>query len=176
MTLPKFEKATKDMNTVITKEPVVEDNDSMRLEDEFWKKKSLDEMNPREWEALCDGCGRCCLVVLRDDESDELHETDVACRLYNAQTRRCNDYDNRTKSVPSCISLTPEKARTLDWMPETCAYRRLGSGKELPQWHPLITGTRQSVIKAGVATSLSVLSENEIKEKDLPSRVRALRK
>ncbi len=142
----------------------------------FWEEKSLDEMNSAEWEALCDGCGRCCLVILRDDETNELHETDVACRLYDPKIRRCCNYENRKSVVKDCVTLTPEKARNLDWMPDTCAYRRLADGHGLPLWHPLLTGTQESVVRAGVATSKDLLSEEDIKEANLPERVRALRK
>jgi len=141
----------------------------------FWEQKSLDEMNSAEWEALCDGCGRCCLVLLNDEETDEVYETDVACRLFDPETRRCCDYQNRAERVADCVTLTPENARSLTWMPDTCAYRRLAHGQGLPEWHPLITGTRNSVVSAGIATSRTLLSETDIKERDLPGRVRKTR-
>lgn len=141
----------------------------------YWEKKSLDEMSKTEWEALCDGCGRCCLVILRDDETNELYETDVACRLYDQKARRCCDYENRKARVPDCVTLTSQSVRSLDWMPETCAYRRLANGQELPNWHPLLTGTRQSVVNAGIATPQGLLSEDEVSDKDLHDRVRSLR-
>ena len=141
----------------------------------FWEEKPLDEMNRAEWESLCDGCGRCCLVVLRDDETDEIHETDVACRLYDCKTRQCRDYQNRARLVPDCVTMTPELAHSLDWMPASCAYRRLARGEGLPDWHPLLTGSRQSVVKAGIATSANLLSAEDVHEEDLPDRVRAQR-
>jgi len=141
----------------------------------FWETKTLDEMDEAEWESLCDGCGRCCLVILIDDDTGEIHETDVACRLYDPATRRCRDYVNRAARVPDCVTLTPRTARKLDWMPPSCAYRRLARGEGLPAWHPLITGERESVVRAGIATSKTLLSEDDIREQDLPSRVRALR-
>lgn len=142
----------------------------------YWEKKSLEEMNDAEWEALCDGCGRCCLVLLIDDDTGETHETDVACRLYDVENRRCADYNNRAARVPDCVTLSPQTARTLTWMPETCAYRRLAHGEGLPAWHPLLTGTRESVVRAGVATAKTLLNEDEIRDQDLPGRVRALRR
>lgn len=147
----------------------------MAIQRRFWEEKSLDEMSPVEWEALCDGCGRCCLVLLHDEETGELHETDVACRLYDPHTRRCGDYENRTDRVPDCVTLTPGRARNLQWMPESCAYRRLADGRGLAPWHPLLTGTRESVVKAGIATARTLLSEDEVREEDLPGRVRVLR-
>ncbi|MEM1192322.1 MAG: YcgN family cysteine cluster protein [Pseudomonadota bacterium] len=142
----------------------------------YWETKSLEQMNDSEWEGLCDGCGRCCLVLLIDDDTDEIHETDVACRLYDPQTRRCGDYKNRASRVPDCVTLSPQTVRTLSWMPPTCAYRRLAEGQGLPSWHPLLTGTRDSVVRAGIATSTSLLNEDDIRDQDLPGRVRALRK
>lgn len=143
--------------------------------EKFWESKSLDEMNDAEWEALCDGCGKCCLVVLIDEDDDTIHETDVSCRLYNPETRQCRDYQNRHQQVADCVRLTPELSKNLEWMPSTCAYRRLAHGQKLAEWHPLISGTRQSVVEAGIATSKSLLSEEDIKMQDLPGRVRAQR-
>lgn len=151
------------------------ERESLPTRTRFWEQKSLDEMNDAEWESLCDGCGRCCLVLLRDEETDEVHETDVACRLFDPQTRTCRDYPNRAQRVPDCVSLTPQTARSLTWMPQTCAYRRLAHGQGLPDWHPLITGTRTSVVNAGIATSRTLLNEDEIRDQDLPGRVRSLR-
>ncbi len=142
----------------------------------FWEEKSLDEMNQEEWESLCDRCGKCCLVLLRDEDTNEIHETDIACRLYDVKNRRCCDYNNRHTLVPDCIQLTPQKARTLDWLPGTCAYRRLANSQPLPMWHPLITKNPMSVIEAGIATSQNLLSEENVKDEDLTSRVRGLRR
>ena len=92
----------------------------------FWETKSLAEMNPQEWESLCDGCGRCCIYVLHNEETDEVFETDIACKLFDVKKRRCTDYENRMKKVKDCVQLTPDNAGTLKWMPPSCAYRRLG--------------------------------------------------
>ena len=118
----------------------------------FWETKTLAEMTRAEWESLCDGCGRCCLVVLEDaDEPGAYYETNTACRLLDRKTRRCTDYKNRTKRVPDCVRLTAAKASSLDWLPSTCAYRRLANGEGLADWHPLVSGDSDSVVRAGIA-------------------------
>lgn len=98
----------------------------------FWRTKTLEEMTEAEWESLCDGCGRCCLVKLEDDDTGRLHATDIGCRLFDAGTCRCHDYANRSKTVPDCVTLTPEAVRTLSWLPPTCAYKLVGEGRDLP--------------------------------------------
>lgn len=137
----------------------------------FWETKSLDEMTEAEWESLCDGCGRCCLYILHNEESGDVFETDVACKLFDPKKRRCTNYASRAKIVPDCVQLTPENADKLHWMPKTCAYRRLANGKTLPEWHPLITGDRESVVRAGVAVSPDLIPEEEIDDDLLESRI-----
>ena len=137
----------------------------------FWEAKSLDEMSDAEWESLCDGCGRCCLYILHNEETGDVFETDVACKLFDPKKRRCMDYDNRFASVPDCVQLTPENVESLSWMPKTCAYRRLANGKELPSWHPLITGTRESVVAAGAAVSPDIVPEGDIDNETLEDRI-----
>ncbi|MEM9169417.1 MAG: YcgN family cysteine cluster protein [Pseudomonadota bacterium] len=137
----------------------------------FWERKRLSEMSPEEWESLCDGCGRCCLVLLADETTDEVWETDVACALYDAERRRCTDYANRSVRAPDCVRLTPENAGALAWMPETCAYRRLARGQSLPEWHPLITGDPTTVARAGAAASKRVVSERAVADDDLEDRI-----
>lgn len=117
----------------------------------FWHEKTLEEMTGAEWESLCDGCGRCCLVKLEDEDTGEIHYTDVACTLFDAGTCRCRNYVHRQKLVADCVRLTPNKVRTLSWLPPTCAYRLLAEGKGLSEWHPLISGDRDSVRKAGIS-------------------------
>jgi len=136
----------------------------------FWETKSLAEMSEAEWESLCDGCGRCCLVVLEDDKG-RYYETDVACRLFDAGERRCTDYRGRHKRVPDCVRLTAENAGALAWMPESCAYRRLARGQSLPDWHPLITGDPDSVRRAGAAVRADVESEAGVADEELEGRV-----
>lgn len=123
----------------------------MPVELPFWKSKRLEEMTPEEWESLCDGCGRCCLHKLREDETGALSFTDVSCRLLDGHTCRCRDYANRHRRVPDCVSLTPAAVREIDWLPPSCAYRRLAGGKDLAWWHPLVSGDPDTVHRAGVS-------------------------
>ena len=126
----------------------------------FWERKPLDKMSQKEWEALCDGCGKCCLNKLEDEDSGEVALTRVACRLLDDETCRCAHYDNRHHFVPDCLVLRPDN---LDlhayWLPQTCAYHLIWLGKPLPEWHPLITGTQQSVHDAGSSVSGITVSE-----------------
>lgn len=117
----------------------------------FWIAKSLDAMSPEEWESLCDGCGRCCLVKLEDEDSGDIHYTDVGCRLFDAESCRCSDYPNRQAVVPDCVRLTPDTVRALRWLPVTCAYRVLAEGKPLAWWHPLVSGHADTVHLAGIS-------------------------
>jgi uncharacterized cysteine cluster protein YcgN (CxxCxxCC family) len=145
-----------------------------KLADEpsFWKQKPLEELNPAEWESLCDGCGRCCLVKLEDEESGEIHFTDVACKLFNPSTCRCADYAHRRRRVRDCIKLTPAKARALGWLPPSCAYRLIAEGRDLAWWHPLVSGSQTSVHEAGVSVRGRVkMSETEIELADYPDHI-----
>jgi uncharacterized cysteine cluster protein YcgN (CxxCxxCC family) len=138
------------------------------LRPQFWERVPLDKMTPQEWEALCDGCGRCCLLKLEDDETQEIAFTRVSCRLLDTDTCRCGQYETRKTFVPDCVVLTP---KTLDeiayWMPTTCAYRRLHEGKPLNDWHPLVSGDPASVHEAGVSVKGWAIPEFEIDEDDL---------
>ncbi|PTQ13433.1 hypothetical protein CLG96_04900 [Sphingomonas oleivorans] len=127
----------------------------------FWEEKTLEQMTRAEWESLCDGCGKCCLHKLEDDETGELFPTNVACKLLNRHTGQCSDYRRRRMFVPECVRLTPAKLRTLDWLPFTCAYRLLAEGEKLPEWHPLISGDPESVHRAGVSVRGWTVSEDE---------------
>ncbi|ALD02369.1 flagellin N-methylase [Acinetobacter sp. TTH0-4] len=141
------------------------------LRTEFWKTYSLDELNSAEWEALCDGCGLCCLIKLEDEDSNEVAYTKVACKLLDCQTARCSDYKQRFKFVPDCIQLTPEKLATIHWLPPSCAYRRLKEGKNLPTWHYLNTGSHDSIIKARKSAAGRCISENKINEEEIEDYV-----
>jgi len=133
----------------------------------FWQSKRLEELDADEWEALCDGCGRCCLVKLEDIDTGDLMHTALACRLLDHKTCRCTDYANRLSLVPDCVSLDPGKARDLDWLPPTCAYRLRARGEPLRWWHPLVSGTPATVIEAGISVRGRITSETGIAENDL---------
>lgn len=137
----------------------------------FWKTLSLAEMSTSQWESLCDGCGKCCVVLLEDEDDGSVWETDVACKLYDCDKRRCTDYANRHSIVPDCVRLTPENAGTLAWMPNSCAYRRLALGQDLPDWHPLITGDPASTARSGNAARKTLMNEDDLGDEDLSDRV-----
>ncbi len=134
------------------------------MTDEFWKRKSLAQMNSDEWESLCDGCALCCLQKLEDEDSGEVFFTDISCKLLDLDTCRCTNYESRTKLVASCLSLSIEDPAAFGWLPSTCAYRRLSNGEELPAWHPLLTGDPQSVHDAGISVMGKATSELETDE------------
>ncbi len=125
----------------------------------FWKAKPLDRLTPAEWESLCDGCGRCCLLKLEDEDTGRIVNTNVVCRLLDLRTCRCRKYAERQRLVPDCVLLTPQNIDKLKWMPATCAYRLLAEGKDLPSWHPLVSGTRDTVHDAGVSVRAWAVSE-----------------
>ncbi len=130
------------------------------LEEGFWRTKTLEEMSRDEWEALCDGCARCCLIKLEDDEAGEILYTDIACRLLDHGTCRCTRYAQRTALVPDCVDLTPERVRALKWLPSTCAYRLVAEGKDLNWWHPLVSGNPDTVRMAGVSAHGRIVPES----------------
>jgi uncharacterized cysteine cluster protein YcgN (CxxCxxCC family) len=127
----------------------------------FWRAKTLGEMSRAEWESLCDGCGRCCLHKLRDAVTEELGWTNVACRLLDTHSCRCSDYANRRARVPDCVRLTPKRVATIDWLPPSCAYRLVHEGKDLPWWHPLVSGSAETVHEAGISVRGRAISEGE---------------
>ena len=126
----------------------------------FWE-LPLTALNRAEWEALCDGCGRCCLHKLEDADTGEVTETNVACRLLNPNSARCSDYKNRRTFVPDCLRLTPKLVAKVPWLPESCAYRRRAEGRDLPRWHPLLTGSREAMIRSGACVAGRVISETD---------------
>jgi hypothetical protein len=138
----------------------------------FWKSKSLKEMNEQEWESLCDGCGKCCLIGLEDEDTGEIFLTDVACKMLDAKTCRCRDYANRKTHVPDCVKLTPEVVSDVKWLPWTCAYRLIEEGKDLFPWHPLISGDPESVHRANVSVRDKVTSETRVKTRNLIRRIK----
>ena len=141
----------------------------------FWKTKTLAQMSRKEWESLCDGCGRCCLVKLEDEDTGEIHFTDVACRLFDGQSCRCKDYKNRTREVHDCVRLTPKVVGELNWLPKTCAYRLIDEGKPLYWWHPLVSGDPETVVKAGISMRGKTISESDVHPMDLINRIKKLK-
>ncbi len=134
----------------------------------FWRRKTLREMNRKEWESLCDGCALCCLHKVEDEDTQEVFYTTVVCHLLDTDTCQCTEYEKRCELVPTCIRLQPEDVENFDWLPMTCSYRLIHEGKDLPDWHPLLTGDRGSVIEAN-ASVLSVyeVMDNQISEDQL---------
>lgn len=153
----------------------------------FWQQKSLSEMTETEWESLCDGCGRCCLVKLEEDlgaaepnapspgtpdANPRVFFTDVGCRLLDSESCRCKDYENRTAQVPDCVRLTPAVLAEIGWLPPTCAYRLLAEGGDLPWWHPLVSGDPETVHAAGISVRGRVLfGEDELPAEELEDHI-----
>lgn len=133
----------------------------------FWKSKSLAEMSRSEWESLCDGCGRCCLNKLEDEDTGKFLYTRAACKLLDLGTCRCTDYANRAARVPDCVTLTAENVGELGWLPATCAYRLLDEGRSLPWWHPLVSGRQETVAEAGIGMAGIAYSEEGLSVDDL---------
>lgn len=119
-------------------------------------------MSVEEWESLCDGCGKCCLVKLVDEDTEELHHTRVACELLDIGACRCSNYDNRHDLVPDCIRLSSDTIETLAWLPTTCAYRRVAAGQDLAWWHPLVSGDPETVHQAGISVRGWAISETKV--------------
>lgn len=138
----------------------------------FWEEKPLAAFTTEEWEATCDGCAKCCLVKLEDeDDPDTVYYTDIACRLLDLATCRCTDYGNRTARVPGCARLSPDRLDLLAVMPPSCAYRRLVEGRGLPDWHHLVSGHAATIHASGQSVMGRVVSETAVDEDDLEDRL-----
>ena len=137
----------------------------------FWRDKALHDLTPEEWEALCDGCGRCCLNKLEDEDTAELYFTNVACHLLDLNSCRCRDYSHRAELVPECLVLTSGQPEMFEQLPDTCAYRLRAEGQPLPDWHPLVSGDPESVHIAGISVRGKVVSEEYIHPDQLPEHM-----
>jgi uncharacterized cysteine cluster protein YcgN (CxxCxxCC family) len=126
---------------------------------EWWQDKPLAELSPRQWEALCDGCAKCCLHKLEDEDSGQVFYTRIRCRYLDEKSCRCSDYAHRSVLVPNCIRLEPDNVPDLDWLPSTCAYRLRARGEPLADWHPLVSGSADSVHRAGISIRGRCLSD-----------------
>ena len=136
------------------------------MQTKFWEQKSLAELDEEEWEALCDGCGRCCMIKLQDEETDAVHYTALVCDLLDQNDIRCTRYPERHALVPDCVILDAQRAAEFTWLPTSCAYRRLAEGRALDWWHPLVSGRQESVIEAGVSVHGRVVSEKMVHPDD----------
>jgi hypothetical protein len=137
----------------------------------FWKTVPLAEMTREEWEAVCDGCGKCCLVKLEDEADGTVYFTDVHCSLLDNGSCRCRDYANRKARVPDCVVLAPERLDELYWLPLSCSYRRLAEGRGLADWHPLLTGDAEAVHRAGLSVRGRSVPEDSVAEGELEERL-----
>jgi hypothetical protein len=145
-------------------------NNKNKLAPHFWEGKTLEQLTDDEWEALCDGCGQCCLYKLEDEESGDIYLTNVVCRYLDRATGLCQVYDERHVAVPTCIQLNPQNVLKYNWIPPTCAYRLVAEGKPLPNWHPLISGEK-AANKNGLLLGDQIVSETEVDMDDLESHV-----
>ena len=133
----------------------------------FWENKPLEKLNFKEWEALCDGCGKCCLNKIEDEETGQVFLTRIACRLFNDESCLCSNYKKRHKHVPECIKLTPSTIKqNAYWLPSTCAYKLIYEKKPLPAWHPLLTGQKETTHDSGISVRGSTISEKSVNEED----------
>ncbi len=130
----------------------------------FWETKTLDEMSPAEWDSLCDGCAQCCLNKLEDEDTGKIYLTRVACGLLDVGSCRCTDYANRFEIMPDCLSIDIKAVKSLRWLPESCAYRRIDEGRGLAWWHPLVSGDPDTVHQAGVSVRGWARSEKGLRE------------
>jgi uncharacterized cysteine cluster protein YcgN (CxxCxxCC family) len=137
----------------------------------FWRTKTLEQMTRAEFESICDGCARCCLLKLEDEDTGATRYTDIACRLLDTERCRCTDYARRRQRVRDCLKITPHRAESLQWLPPTCGYRLVAEGKPLEWWHPLVSGDPMSVHRAGISVRGRIFA----REREVPKIVYPLR-
>lgn len=136
------------------------------MTDPFWKTTPLHKMDRDQWESLCDGCGKCCLLKLEDEDTGDIAYTRIHCKLFNSDTCQCSDYANRKSIVEDCVKLTPAGLEEINWMPESCAYRRIRDGKDLPDWHHLVCGDRERIHTEGQSIKGRTVSEETVFDED----------
>ncbi len=137
----------------------------------FWQRLTLAEMSDVQWESLCDGCARCCLIKLEDEDTREVAYTRVVCGLLDVERCRCTRYPDRHLLVPDCVELGPDQAAAFRWLPTTCAYRTLAEGRDLANWHPLVSGDPETVHRAGISVRGRVLSEDHVHPEGLDEHI-----
>ena len=137
----------------------------------FWKTKTLAQMSKVEWESLCDGCGKCCLLRMEDADNGNIYVTNIRCKLLNPLTCRCKNYTRRRTFVPDCVQLTPDNVAELHWIPRTCAYRLLAEGKELPDYHHLVSGDKNTIHAQGMSVQNATVNEHNVPPKDQPKHI-----
>ena len=139
--------------------------------DRFWENKTLDELSNCEWEALCDRCGKCCLIKLQDDQDNGIMYTNIICKNYNIKESKCSDYKNRRSKVIDCVSLTSQNVQDFDWLPESCAYRLRARGRSLPHWHHLVSGDKSAVHRLGHSVKGRVFLEGLVDSEELETMI-----
>lgn len=144
------------------------------MRERFWEQYPLEELTAEEWEALCDGCGQCCLLKFQDDETGELAVLNLACELLDIHSCRCSDYANRLERVLECTQLTPERVDEFRWLPRSCAYRRVAEGRKLAAWHPLLSGDPERVHRKGVSVRSFAVSSRGVPEEHYEDHIIAV--
>jgi uncharacterized cysteine cluster protein YcgN (CxxCxxCC family) len=137
----------------------------------FWEERNLNGLSDENWEALCDGCGHCCMVKFEDEDTGEILYTDVACRLFDGASCRCTDYPHRTQQIAGCLNIRNFEHSQYKWLPKTCAYRLLHEGKNLFDWHPLISGNTESVFRAGFSVRGKSVPEKAVPEDEMVDHI-----
>lgn len=144
------------------------------MRERFWEQYPLEELTAEEWEALCDGCGQCCLLKFQDEESGELAVLNLACELLDVHSCRCSDYEHRLERVPECTRLTPERVGEFRWLPHSCAYRRVAEGRKLARWHPLLSGDPERVHRKGVSVRSFAVTSRGVPEEQYEDHIIAV--
>ena len=137
----------------------------------FWRTKTLAAMSSEEWESLCDGCGRCCVLKVQDDDTGEVFHSSIVCELFELDHCRCSRYPERVELIDDCVVLDAKTVHEYTWLPDSCAYRRLATGRDLAWWHPLVSGTPDTVVEAGISVFGNVVSAAGIHPDELDDRL-----